>query len=135
MLGFLPVKNTDMKDIIETPKYGSSVEDVLEIYRQQFRQHGNDFDQLQISMLMILAGQYREAMSCALKVQPTSSLPSSIPEFVSKSMAHSAFLDAEVRAQPLYQLVAREIEGDRESYETMENYFRRLDELRSNSDW
>ncbi|RYZ86214.1 MAG: hypothetical protein EOP06_14915 [Proteobacteria bacterium] len=110
-------------------------EEVLNEYRQQFTQHGNDLDFLTQAMLLIEAGHYQESFEFSSRVQPSSPRVEETPDTVDKITAQSAFIAALERAKPLHEQAALEIEGKTESSITMNTYFSVLESLKSSPDW
>lgn len=114
---------------------GSTPEQVLDSYRQQFTPFGNDIDILVQSMLLILSGHYRESMQFALRVQSPSAAIEWQADDIDEHAAKTAFIAALERSRPLFEEIAKEIEGDTNPSKTQGDYLLILEMLRTNQDW
>jgi hypothetical protein len=96
---------------------------------------GNDMDVLTQSMVYLMAERYRESMELSSRVMPPPSGPSPIPTEVSQAAARDSYLQALVRAKPLYEQAASEIEGAAEGSQTMKAYNEVVRALTEEDSW
>lgn len=82
-----------------------------------------------------LAEHYAESIVLSNRVMQSVTDTASVPDSVSKWTARSAFLDAFVRAKPLYEQSALDIEGIVEGSQTMRTYSELFKKLSEEADW
>ena len=111
----------------------SSLEEIEE-HVQGLRLIGNDLDVLNRSMTYFMAGRYDESIMLSSRVMSSTEGEEPMPEN-SEAAARTAFLDAAVRAKPLYEQAAREIEGVAEGSQTMKAYYDILEKLTHDEKW
>lgn len=90
---------------------------------------------LNLSLVLIMGGHYREAMTYAVQVEPSPTTDQGVPEIVDRDTARAAHIAAAERAKPLFERAALDMDGTTQGGYVMDFYNQMLEEFRSGSGW
>ncbi len=96
---------------------------------------GNDLDLLTRSMVHLMAEQYYESLVFSTQVMPQKPGHHPVPSEISQAAARDAYLKALVRAKPLYEQMAKTIEGTVEGSQTIKAYIEAVRRLTEEDAW
>ena len=95
----------------------------------------NGISLMGLSLILIGNGHYREGVEYTLKTAPPEGVELKMPEPLNRETARAAYLEAAIRAKPLYEQASTEMAGPAETYWVMEAYFEMVEMARNGTVW